>query len=193
MKLFRSRGRNDDGQTTRPTLAQALALYKAGRYAEAETVARAVALARSFPREDAPQALSIAAAAMGAQGRYGEALATYDELLPVFGRLFGAKEWRTLKLRSDRAQTLTALGRHSECEAECVALTSVAARGRVLQMRMVAAAARNGLIYALNGQGRHQEAEALAREALAAHRLPGRFAFVLRLGLARSLNGQSSP
>ncbi|MGV9567852.1 tetratricopeptide repeat protein [Streptomyces sp. NPDC003480] len=175
---------------TRPTLTRALALYEAGRYAEAEAEARAVASARSFPREDAPQALRIAAAAMDAQGRYDEALATYDELLPVFGRLFGAKDWQTLQLRSNRAQTLTALGRHVECEAECVTLATVAARGRVLEMRMLAAAARNGLIYALNGQGRHPEAEALAREALAVHRLPDRFTLVLRLGLARSLNGQ---
>jgi tetratricopeptide (TPR) repeat protein len=189
MKLFRS-GRNDAGQMTRPTLAQTLALYEAGRYAEAETVARAMASARSWPREEAPRALSIAAAAMDAQGRYGEALATYDELLPVFGRLFGASHAETLALRSNRARTLSALGRHAECEAECVALARVTARGSGLQMRMLAAAARNGLIYALNGQGRHSEAEALAREALAAHRLPGRFSLVLRLGLARSLNGQ---
>jgi tetratricopeptide (TPR) repeat protein len=188
MKLFRSRGRNDDGQMTRPTLAQALALYEAGRYAEAEAVARVMASAGSWPREEAPRALSIAAAAMGAQGSYDEALATYDELLPVFGRLFGASHPETLALRSNRAQTLTALGRHAESEAECMALARAAARGG-LQMRMLAAAARNGLIYALNGQGRHPEAEALARDALAAHRLPGRFALVLRLGLARSLNG----
>ncbi|MFC8243713.1 tetratricopeptide repeat protein [Streptomyces chartreusis] len=43
----------------------------------------------------------------------------------------------------------------------------------------------------LNAQGRHPEAEALAREALAAHRELDRFTVVLRLGLARSLNGQS--
>jgi tetratricopeptide (TPR) repeat protein len=51
--------------------------------------------------------------------------------------------------------------------------------------------AGNGLVFALNAQGRHSEAEALAREALAAHRVPDRFALVLRLGLARSLNGQA--
>ncbi|MFH8805528.1 hypothetical protein ACH4F6_39310 [Streptomyces sp. NPDC017936] len=58
-------------------------------------------------------------------------------------------------------------------------------------MPLIAAAARNGLIFALNARGRHPQAEALAREALAVHRVPDRFSLVLRLGLARSLNGQA--
>ncbi|UXY25595.1 hypothetical protein [Streptomyces sp. HUAS TT20] len=58
-------------------------------------------------------------------------------------------------------------------------------------MPFVAAAARNGQIYALDAQDRHEEAEALAREALAAHDTPDRFSLVLRLGLVRSLNGQA--
>ncbi|MFB6860874.1 tetratricopeptide repeat protein [Streptomyces virginiae] len=57
-------------------------------------------------------------------------------------------------------------------------------------MPLIATAARNGQIYALTALGRHPEAEALAREALSAHRAPDRFTLVLRLGLARSLNGQ---
>ncbi|WP_328908079.1 tetratricopeptide repeat protein [Streptomyces sp. NBC_00234] len=39
---------------------------------------------------DVPLALTIAALSIGAQGRHAEALATYDEALPVFGRIFGA-------------------------------------------------------------------------------------------------------
>ncbi|MFE5894754.1 hypothetical protein ACFQ6E_38260 [Streptomyces sp. NPDC056462] len=58
-------------------------------------------------------------------------------------------------------------------------------------MSLLAAAARNGLVFALNAQGRHHEAEALAREALAAYRERDRTSIVLRLGLARSLNGQA--
>lgn len=172
-------------------MGQATALYHAGRYAEAEAEARAVAAARPRSRDDvdAPLALSIAAVAMGAQGRHAEALVEYDALLPVFRRIFGAEHPQTLKLRSDRAQALTALARHAECEAECAAVARAAARGTGPDMARLASAARNGLIYALNAQGRHQEAEALAREALAAHRTPDRFGLVLRLGLARSLNG----
>ncbi|MCL8011370.1 tetratricopeptide repeat protein [Streptomyces sp. AS02] len=174
-------------------VSQAMALYEAGRYAEAEGEALAVAAARSRPRDDmyAPLALSIAALATGAQGRHAEALAAYDTVLPAFRRIFGAEHPQTLKLRSDRAQALTALALHAECEAECAAVAQAASRGTGPEMPLIAAAARNGLVFALNAQGRHPEAEALACEALAAHRAPDRFSLVLRLGLARSLNGQA--
>ncbi|MEU1595744.1 tetratricopeptide repeat protein [Streptomyces sp. NPDC005708] len=193
MRLFRPRGRDDAEQNTRSPLAQATALYKAGRHAEAEAEARAVAAARSRPRDDvfAPLALGMAALATGAQGRNAEACAGYDALLPVFGRIYGAEHPLTLKLRSDRAQTLSALSRHAECEAECAAVARAATRGTAPEMPLIAAAARNGQVYALTAQGRHTEGEALAREALAAHRIPDRLTLVLRLGLARSLNGQA--
>ncbi|WP_432167923.1 tetratricopeptide repeat protein [Streptomyces sp. bgisy031] len=192
MRLFRTRGRKGDArQLPSPPVSQAVALYKAGQYAEAEAEARAVA--RSLPRADsyAPLALSIAALATGAQGRHADAVATYDEALPTFGRIFGVHHWQTLKLRSDRAQELAALGRHAECEAECAAVARTADRGAGPEMQELAAATRNGLVFALNAQGRHPEAEALARKALAAHPEPDRLSLVLRLGLARSLNGQA--
>jgi tetratricopeptide (TPR) repeat protein len=174
-------------------LAQAAALWQAGRYAEAEAEARAVAAARSRIRDDAygPLASSIAALAMGSQGRHGEAATAYDALLPVFGRIFGAEHPHTLKLRSDRAQALAALDRHAECETECAAVARAAARGTGPDMALIETAARNGQIYALNAQGRHTAAEALAREALAGRSTADRFTLVLRLGLARSLNGQA--
>lgn len=187
MNFFRSRVR-----PAQPTpVARAAALYQSGRYAEAEAEASAVAGSRRRDDTDVPLALSIVALSVGAQGRHAEALAAYDEALPVFGRLFGAGHWQTLKSRSDRAQQLAALGRHAECEAECAAVVRAATGGTGPEMRLVAAAAGNGLVFALNAQGRHVEAEALAREALAAHREPDRLFLVLRLGLARSLNGQA--
>ncbi|MFC7827606.1 tetratricopeptide repeat protein [Streptomyces sp. NPDC057362] len=191
MRLFRSRGRSDAERMTETPVAEAKALYEAGRYAEAEAEARTVS--RSRPRDDVhgAVALNIAALATGAQGRHTEALATYDEALPVFGRIFGADHWLTLKLRSDRAQQMTSLGRHAECEAECAAVARAAVRGTGPEMARLTAAARNGQVFALNAQGRHQEAEALAREALAAHRERDRMSLVLRLGLARSLSGQA--
>ncbi|MEU8437326.1 tetratricopeptide repeat protein [Streptomyces sp. NPDC029216] len=192
MKLFRWRDRGEAAQTTRTPLAQAIALYQAGRYAEAEAEARSVVAARSRSRDDtyAPLAMGIAALAAGAQGRHADAVTTYDELLPVFGRVFGAEHPQTLKLRSDRAQALSALARYAECEAECAAVAQVAARGTGPDMALITTAARNGQIFALTALGRHSEAEALACEALAAHRETDRFTLVLRLGLARSLNGQ---
>ncbi|WP_432181526.1 tetratricopeptide repeat protein [Streptomyces sp. NBC_00063] len=172
-------------------VARAKSLYEEGRYAEAEAEARAAA--RSRPRDDeyAAVALFIAAIATGAQGRHAEAVVTYDEVLPAFSRIFGANHWQTLKLRSDRAQELASLGQYAECEAECAAVAEAASRRIGPDMSLVTAAARNGLIFALNAQGRHQEAEALARKALAVHRELDRASLVLRLGLARSLNGQA--
>ncbi|MGW0375073.1 hypothetical protein ACWDZW_40655 [Streptomyces coeruleorubidus] len=52
MRLFRPRGRISGGQSMRSPVAQAIALYEAGRYSEAEAEARAVAAAR--PRRRAP-------------------------------------------------------------------------------------------------------------------------------------------
>ncbi|MFI6874605.1 tetratricopeptide repeat protein [Streptomyces sp. NPDC050400] len=191
MKLFRSRSRDDGTRTTRTPVAEAKALYEAGRYAEAEAEARAVARSRSRDDEYGAVALFIAAIATGAQGRHAESIVTYDEALPAFRRAFGANHWLTMKLRSDRAQQLASMGRYAECEAECVAVAEAASRGAGPDMANLTAAARNGLIFALNAQGRHQEAETLAREALAAHRAPDRTSLVLRLGLARSLNDQA--
>ncbi|KAB2971022.1 tetratricopeptide repeat protein [Streptomyces sp. SS1-1] len=190
MRFFR-RGRSDDERMKGTPVAEAKALYEAGRYAEAEAEARAVAGSR--PREDeyTAVALNIAALAAGAQGRHAEAVDTYDEALPVFTGLFGADHFLTLKLRSDRAQQMVSLDRHSESAAECAAVADAAARGTGPEMAFLASAARNGLVFALNAQGRHKEAEAHAREALAAHAARDRAALVLRLGLARSLNGQA--
>lgn len=169
-----------------------MALYQAGRYAETEAEARSVAAARPRSRDDTygPLALGIAALAAGAQGHHADAVSTYDALLPVFGRVFGAEHPQTLKLRSDRAQALSAVARHAECEAECALVARVAVGGTGPDMPLIATAARNGQIFALTALGRHSEAEALAREALAAHHVPDRFTLVLRLGLVRSLNGQ---
>ncbi|MFJ9665025.1 tetratricopeptide repeat protein [Streptomyces sp. NPDC101219] len=188
MKWFRARRRSDAETMAGTPVGEAKALYEAGRYAEAEAGARAVARARDD--EYAAVALNIAALAAGSQGKHAEALATYDEALPAFGRFFGADHWLTLKLRSDRAQQMTSLGRHAECEAECAAVVEAAGRKSGPETPRLMAAARNGLAFALNAQGRHQEAETVAREALAAHPERDRQALVLRLGLARSLNGQ---
>lgn len=193
MKFFRRSGR-DSAENAEQALNSLLALYRSGRYEEAEAKARSVAAAaaRSRPRDDpyAPLVLSLAAYAADCRGRHAEALATFDAMLPVFGRIFGAEHQHTLKLRSDRQLALVALGRYEEAEAECAAVARIAARGKEPQSVLLAAAARNGLVFALNAQGRHPEAEAVAREALTASGLPDDFTLVLRLGLARSLNGQ---
>ncbi|MGC4945402.1 tetratricopeptide repeat protein [Streptomyces sp. DT224] len=187
MKFFRSRGTG-----TKPSPAtRAAELYRAGRYAEAETQARAVARSRPRDREELLGALTVVAVSTGAQGRHAEALTAYDEALSVSRRLFGPGHWQTLKLRSDRAQQLASLGRHAECEAESEAVVRAAAGNTHPETRRVAAAATNGVVFALNAQGRHAKAETLARDALAQLREPHRIRLVLQIGLARSLNGQA--
>ncbi|CAG7648305.1 tetratricopeptide repeat protein [Actinacidiphila bryophytorum] len=194
MKLFRSRGRHDAPAAAGSPLDQPVGLYKAGRYVAAESAARAVAESRSTLRDDqvALVAWSLVGLATSAQGRHAEAVAVYDRLLPDFGRVFGAEAVLTLKLRSDRAQELARLGRYAECEAECAAVARIAERGGSEETGFAAAAARNGLAFALTEQGRHEEAEATAREALAAlGAQQDRFTVTLLAVLARSLNGQA--
>ncbi|POX41368.1 tetratricopeptide repeat protein [Streptomyces sp. Ru72] len=192
MRFLWLRRGNDAGQKAASPLAKAWALFKAGCYAEAEAEARAVAAARAGVCDEplASVALFLAALAVTGQGRAAEAVAEYDGLLPVFGRIFGAEHPRIMRLRSNRAQVLATLGRHAECEAECAAVMRIATRAQGPRMASIATSARNGLVYALNGQGRHKEAEELAREALTL--VPhGKSTVALRSNLARSLNGQA--
>ncbi|GAA2812592.1 tetratricopeptide repeat protein [Kitasatospora aburaviensis] len=174
-------------------LLQATALYHAGRYAEAEAEARSVAaVPRTKPEDEVfvPLAMGIAALAASAQGRHTEALSTFDALLPVFGGLCGANHTLTLKLRSDRAQVLTALGRHAECEAECAAVANLAARNAGPEAALLAIHARVGQIQALSALALNREAEAVSRRTLATHCESDQATLILRLGLVRSLNAQ---
>ncbi|MFF3214274.1 tetratricopeptide repeat protein [Streptomyces sp. NPDC002886] len=191
MKLFRWRGRSEPDMTG-ALLAPIAALYTAGRFAEAEAEARSVAAGPFRPRDEGygPLALRIAALAAEAQGHHDRAAAAYGELLPVFGRTFGAEHPHSLHLRSNRARVLSILGRHGECVAECVDVAQLANRSTGPDMLYVAAAARSEQVYALTELGRHTEAEALARQALAGYREPDRLRLVLRLSLAHSLSGQ---
>lgn len=193
MKLFRWRGPSDSDPLAGTPFVRTGVLYRAGRYAEAEAEARSVAAGPFRPRDEVygPVALGIAALAASAQGRHADAVTMYDELLPVFVGTFGAEHMQTLKLRADRAQALGDLGRHGDCEAECAAVAQLADRIAGPDMQFVATVARNGKIYALTALGRHPEAEALARQALATHREPDRLRLVLRLALADSLSRQN--
>ncbi|MFF7337493.1 tetratricopeptide repeat protein [Streptomyces sp. NPDC008163] len=185
MKFFRSRVRR-----TKPSPVFRLAeLYHAGQYAEAEKEGRALIRSPLSERE-LVVARTVIAISTGAQGRHTEAVSEYEEALAVSREFYGAGHWQTLKLRSDRAQQLAAVGRHAECEAECEALVHATAGTTDEDLRLVAAAAANGLVYALNQRGQHVKAEALAREALAEPSATPHVRRVLQLGLARSLNGQ---
>lgn len=193
MNSFGPHGGHHAATAATSPLDRATALYAAGRYAEAEAEARAVAGSRAWMHNDPYElvARNVVALALGSQGRHAEASAEFDALLPEFARVFGAEHVQVLKLRSDRAQALIPHGRYAECEAECAAVARFLAGRAEPEARMIATAACNGLVYALNAQGRFQEAEAVARDALAVRAVPDRISLVLRLGLARSLNGQA--
>ncbi|MEU8432564.1 tetratricopeptide repeat protein [Streptomyces sp. NPDC029216] len=189
MAFFRSRGRREDIQRADDLLAQARALYTAGRYAEAEAEARSVAAAQGRNPDDlaVPMALSIAALAASAQGHHAEALATYDAQLPVVSEVWGDEHRLTLKLRLGRAEVLNQLGRHTESEEECVAVCRAAARA---DMPYVVKDALIGQIRALDMLGAHPAVEAVARNVLAAHDGQDRFTVRVRFALAHSLNAQ---
>ncbi|WP_406281924.1 tetratricopeptide repeat protein [Streptomyces sp. NBC_00209] len=187
MKFFRSRVRR-----TQPSpVIRAAELHQAGRYAEAEAQARAVARSRPDARGELLVALTLVTVATGAQGRHAEAVTAYDEALSFCRESFGPDHLQTLKLRSDRAQQLASLGRYAESETETEEIVRATADATDEDTRLVAAAATNGLAYALNAQGHHVRAEALARDALTRMTETHRVRLVLQLALARSLNGQA--
>ncbi|GAA2970856.1 hypothetical protein JCM13580A_07770 [Streptomyces drozdowiczii] len=186
MKFFRSRARR-----TKPSPVFRLAeLYHAGQYAEAEKEGRAL-IRSPLSESELVVAWTVVAISVGAQGRHAEAVSAYEEALAVSHDFYGAEHWQTLKLRSDRAQQLAAGGRHAECEAECEAVVRAVAGAADEDKRLVALAATNGLVYALNKRGQHVKAEGLARDALATPGETHRGHVTLQLGLARSLNGQA--
>jgi tetratricopeptide (TPR) repeat protein len=90
---------NTPGGAARPALAEALALFQAGRMPEAERVARQCLAAE--PQR--PEAHELLGAALAAQGRAEEALAFFDR----------ARELRpqSPSIRHNRAQALFAVGR----------------------------------------------------------------------------------
>ncbi|MFI5532096.1 tetratricopeptide repeat protein [Kitasatospora sp. NPDC051853] len=178
-------------------LTHATALYHAGRYAEAEAEARAIAEAPRTGPEDMVfglLALEIVALAASAQGRHTEALGILDEVRPPFEELIGPEHMLALKLRADRAQVLTTLDRYAEAESECAAVAHLAERqieaGAEPEMQLLRLNARSGQLHALTALGLHPEAEAVARQAIASHHEDDQISLILRLGLCRSLNLQ---
>ncbi|MFF3215576.1 tetratricopeptide repeat protein [Streptomyces sp. NPDC002886] len=192
MRLFRRRDRNDAGPLAGTPFARTAVLYQAGRYAETEAEARSVA-AGPFRRRDEVYrqvAMGIAALAVTAQGRHADALAMYDEVFQAAVRDYGSDHRHTLKIRSDRADTLGAVGRDVESEAEFAAVVQLADRATGPDMPFRAAVARAGQAAALDQLGRHPQAEALARQVLATHHEPDLTRLGLRLTLAYTLSGQ---
>ncbi|WP_438296134.1 tetratricopeptide repeat protein [Streptomyces sp. HUAS TT7] len=172
-------------------------LLRAGRAEEAETRARTFqGAARRAPGRGDPgrgdpanvAASLLAARAVLAQGRPAQALSELDGLLAELAEPPSMRHYATsLAVRVNRAQALCHLKRPGEAESECRDVLNALAR--IAQHSVeVELAALHCLVHALNGQGRHQEAEAVARGALP--RAEGDAVMALSCSLVRSLNGQ---
>ncbi|MGE7437983.1 tetratricopeptide repeat protein [Kitasatospora sp. NPDC001175] len=179
--------------TGKAAVARARVLLAQGRHRHSEEEAAKVMAARG----DRPSDLTYLSArgahahALGNQGRHAEAVEEFAALSRAWYKMGRAGQPLVVKARSDRAQHLIYLGRYEAAEAECRALTELAGPKGVNRPR-ARLAAGIGLVVALAHLDRFEEGEAVAREAIAQApaELDGHFHAVLRLGLARCLNGQ---
>ncbi|MEV6205864.1 tetratricopeptide repeat protein [Kitasatospora sp. NPDC051914] len=174
--------------TAEVRLGLASMLIARGRPAEAERLLAVVLRHRSAPDERALAAWDANLRAHAAQGRHREAVDGSRVLQEETARVYGANDIRTLKVASDRVQNLVHLGEYEEAERECRTLLDLHGTPSLLWLSVM-----NALVMALNGLGRHGEAEVTAREALRRQREVTRASndmrIALSLGLARSLSG----
>ncbi|WP_329467387.1 tetratricopeptide repeat protein [Streptomyces sp. NBC_01431] len=167
-------------------------LLRAGRAEEAEEQARTFqqAAGRAPGRDDLTNttASMLAARAVLAQGRAAEAVSELDGLLAALTDPPSMPHHAvSLAVRVNRAAALCHLERTGEAETECRDVLKSMAR-MTRPSAKVELAALHCLVLALNGQGRYEEAEAVARGALP--RAEREAAMALGCGLVRSLNGQ---
>ncbi|MFD8762300.1 tetratricopeptide repeat protein [Streptomyces mirabilis] len=181
----------------RATLHRLQELSAAGEFEEAEARARALAAAPRVwggdPLIVSWLARSSAATAAIRHGRGAETLPELETLITEVERTVeGGPELRAmlLGLRSNRVAVLVQQDRCTEAEAEAKdILRAITRLAHLTEVRDTELAALINLAAALNGQGRYEEAEAIARGNLT--RADELTADDLRHILARSLNGQA--
>ncbi|MEE1810072.1 tetratricopeptide repeat protein [Streptomyces sp. BE133] len=170
-----------------------LDLFAAGEYEETEAKARALAAAPRNVWDRSPVvewlAGSLATAAAVAHGRGAEVLAELEALIADLERTTGAGRALLLTVRGNRVAVLVEQGRYTEAEAEAGdilrAATRLAHLTKVWEIELTSLA---NLADALYGQGRYEEAIAIARGNL--QRAEGHTAAALHCVLVRSMNGQ---
>lgn len=188
----RARGRATSSQ--RVALERIQGLLEAGSFEQAEAEARALA-ASPRGRGGDPElvswlARSLAAGAAVGHGRGAELLPEIETLITELEQTAGADRQLLLAVRSNRAAILVQQDRHAEAEAEVRDILRGATRiAHLAKMWRIEVNALANLAAALNGQGRYEEAEAVARGNLP--RAEGPSAAFLHRALVRSLNGQS--
>ncbi|MET4921321.1 tetratricopeptide repeat protein [Streptomyces sp. PSRA5] len=188
----RARGRAASSQ--RVVLDRIRELLEAGSFEQAEAEARALA-ASPRARDGDPElvswlARSLATGAAIAHGRGAELLPELETLITDLEQTVGADRQLLLAVRSNRAAVLVQQDRHAEAEVEAQDILRGTTRiAHLAKMWRIELNALTNLAAALNGQGRYEEAEAIARGNLP--RADGRTAAFLHRALVSSLNGQS--
>ncbi|MFE5092758.1 tetratricopeptide repeat protein [Streptomyces sp. NPDC056638] len=168
-------------------------LFEVGEYEEAEAGARALAAVPRHFWDRGPVVewlgKALATAAAIAHGRGAEVLAELEALIADLERTTGTGRVLLLEVRVNRVVVLVEQKRYAEAEAEAdgilQATTRLAHLTKVWDIELTTLA---NLAAALCGQGRYEEAEAIARGNLP--RADADMAAVLQRVLVRSLNGQ---
>ncbi|MEV0094578.1 tetratricopeptide repeat protein [Streptomyces sp. NPDC050738] len=166
--------------------------FREGEYEKVEAGARAMAAAPRSHRSRGPAvdrlAGTMAVTTAIAHGHGGEVLAEVEAQIVDLERTVGA--WRMLLVmaRANRTAILVGQKRYAEAEAEAgVVLRESGRLARLDGREKAELSALAGLAKALCGQGRYEEAHAIAAGNLP--RAQGRTAFALRSALVHSLSG----
>ncbi|MFF2214875.1 hypothetical protein [Streptomyces antibioticus] len=170
-------------------------LHREGRYEEAEAGARALEeRTRRLRRRSRGlvvgwYAKALATVAACAHGRGTQVLDELESLIAELRRMDGPERVLLLAVRSNRMLVLNDAGRHREAEAEGLDLLRDLTRLKHLTpVWRLELCVLDNMVAALCGQGRYEEAEAIARGHLP--RAEGATVSALHSGLVRSLNGQ---
>ncbi|MFD3437222.1 tetratricopeptide repeat protein [Streptomyces sp. NPDC058685] len=165
-------------------------LLQAGQYEDAEAEARAAAARRgrkSLMWVCLTKATALAAGI--AHGRGAELEAELDALIAELDQAEGADRSLLLAVRAIRAVLHVDQGQYAQAEAEARHILRGANRlAHLTEVWDVELSALDSLAAALCGQGRYEEAEAIARGNIS--RAEGHRAAGFQCALVRSLNGQ---
>ncbi|NUV61425.1 tetratricopeptide repeat protein [Streptomyces sp. CAI-85] len=166
-----------------------------GKYEEAEAGARALEEEAGRLRRRGRRlavgwyAKTLATAVACAHGRGAQVLEELESLIAELRGMDGPERVLLLLIRTNRMTVLSEAGRHHEAEAEGLDILGDLTRLKHLTpVWRLELSVLDNLAEALCGQGRYEEAEAIARGNLP--RAEGAAVAALHSGLVRSLNGQ---
>ncbi len=179
--------------TRRKIFARLEDLFKQGEYEEVEATARALVEGARTGWRKRPvaewQARTLATMAALAHGRQAEVLGELETLIAELAPVDAEAQVLRLVARRNRAVVLHGQDRHAEAEKEALdVLGDIARLAHLVPLTGIELSALDVLAGALCGQGRFEEAEAIARGNLP--RATDAATTGLRATLVRSLSGQ---